>query len=291
MHALKIITTLFICLALGSCRTDEPTKELLTPVGISIDSLVRRVAIPSLAMGKIYNANIILPENYFLDSTMQSYPVVYLLHGYSGKYADWYEKAPIIRSLASQYDMIIVTPEGGYGSWYIDSPVDSSSLFFTYISQEVPSFVDEHFRTYTDARYRGITGFSMGGHGALSIALKFPNWFGIAGSMSGAVDVRYIKEGYEIDKILGEYEADSLLWASHSVVVMANDPLPKTPHILIDCGVDDIVIGMNRLLHQTMLDSKIPHTYIERPGDHNWLYWEDAIEAQLRFFNKAFTEG
>ncbi len=291
MQGLKIITTVLICLALGACRTEEPTKELTTPIGISIDSLVRRVAIPSLAMGKVYNANIILPESYFLDSTMQSYPVVYLLHGYSGQYSHWYEKAPIIRSLASEYDMIIVTPEGGYASWYIDSPIDSSSQFFTYISQEVPSYIDEHFRTYPEARYRGITGLSMGGHGALSIALTMPNLFGVAGSMSGALDIRHIKEDYEIDKLLGEYEADSLLWASHSVVVMAQQPLRKTPLILMDCGVDDIVIEMNRLLHQTMLDSKIRHTYIERPGEHTWLYWEDAIECQLKFFDKAFKEG
>ena len=292
MQGLKIITTLLICLTLSSCRTDEPTKELPTTiVGISIDSLVRRVAIPSLAMDKIYNANIILPENYFLDSTLQSYPVVYLLHGYSGNYAHWYEKAPIIASLASKYDMIIVTPEGGYASWYLDSPIDSSSQFFTYISREVPGYIDEHFRTYTDGRYRGITGFSMGGHGALSIALKLPNWFGVVGSMSGAVDVRSIREDYEIDKLLGEYEADSLLWAKHSVVVMSSEPTPKTPRILIDCGVDDIVIEMNRLLHQTMLDSKIPHTYIERPGEHTWLYWEDAIEFQLKYFDKVFKEG
>ena len=290
MQGLKITTALLLCLALGACQPDVEEIKELPPVGISIDSLVRRVVIPSQAMSKVFNAYVLLPESYFLDSTLKSYPVLYLLHGYSGNFSDWYEKVPKIRHFASEYDMIIVTPEGGYSSWYLDSPQDSSSLYFTYISQEVPSYIDANFRTYNDARYRAITGLSMGGHGALSIALSLPDWFGAAGSMSGVVDMRPFKDDWGISNHLGSFETDSLLWENHSVVGIAGQER-NTPQLIIDCGMEDRLIDVNRDLHQRLLDLKILHTYTERPGGHTWIYWDEAIDYQLQFFNRVFKEG
>ena len=60
---------------------------------------------------------------------------------------------------------------------------------------------------------------------------------------------------------------------------------------MIDCGTEDVLIGVNRDLHQRLLEFKIPHTYIERPGAHTWLYWEEAIHYQLQFFDRVFKEG
>lgn len=259
-------------------------------VGIALDSLVRRVAIPSQAMGKVFNANVILPESYFLDSNVNFYPVIYLLHGYSGNYANWYDRAPGLKELSSEHDMIIVTPDGNFNSWYLNSYVDSSQLFYTYISQEVPQYIDEHFRSYQDARYRGITGLSMGGHGALSIALKHPDWFGVAGSMSGVVDLRAHSDAWEIDQHLGAYTEDSTRWATHSVVAIA-ETVRETPHLIIDCGTEDQMLAENEALHQVLLNRGIAHTYIARPGSHDWLYWEEAIVHQLLFFKKLFDEG
>ena len=259
-------------------------------VGIALDSLVRRVAIPSNRMGKVFNANIILPESYFLDSSLNFYPVVYLLHGYTGNYANWYEKVPSLRQLSTTHNLIIVMPEGDSNSWYLDSYQDSTMLFYSYISQEVPSYVDANFRTYQDARFRAISGLSMGGHGALSIALEHPDWFGLAGSMSGVVDLRPYTDSWEISSQLGDYATDSVLWAKHSVVEIAGKQ-QGAPHLIIDCGTEDGLVVDNRLLHSRLLELGIPHTYTERPGQHDWLYWEEAVEYQLMFFSKKFQEG
>jgi S-formylglutathione hydrolase FrmB len=259
-------------------------------VGISLDSLVRRVAIPSNRMGKVFNANVILPESYFLDSSLNFYPVVYLLHGYTGNYANWYERVPDLGQLATFHDLIIVMPEGNSNSWYLDSYLDSTMLFYSYISQEVPQYIDANFRTYQDARFRAITGLSMGGHGALSIALEHPDWFGLAGSMSGVVDLRPYPENWEISSQLGEYETDSVRWAQHSVVEMVGVQ-KDAPHLIIDCGTEDLLITDNRVLHERLLAQEIAHTYTERPGQHDWLYWEEAVEYQLMYFAKKFKEG
>ncbi|MEM1214148.1 MAG: alpha/beta hydrolase family protein [Bacteroidota bacterium] len=272
-----------------SCGSAIQDNGQRPEAGIALDSLVRRVAIPSRAMNKIFNAVVLLPDSYFLDSVQQFYPVVYLLHGYSGRYDDWYERVDDLPTLLNEQQLIVVTPDGATNSWYLDSPQDSSSRFFTYISQEVPSYIDAHFRTYQDARFRGITGLSMGGHGALSIALQHPEWFGVAGSMSGVVDLRPYPNNWEIRNHLGTYAEDSTSWAKHSVVEMVDQP--NLPQLIIDCGTEDFLIDENRDLHQRLIDRKIPHTYIERPGSHDWLYWGEAIEYQLQFFGDRFREG
>ena len=273
-----------------SFHQDEDNGER-PEVGIALDSLVRRVAIPSVAMGKMFNARVILPESYFTDSVLSFYPVVYLLHGYSGDYADWYDRVPVIKDLATEQNLIIVTPDGDYNSWYLNSYQDSTQLFHTYISQEVPGYVDAHFRTYNDARYRGITGLSMGGHGALSIALQHPDWFGVAGSMSGVVDLRAHPDAWEISGRLGEYAADSLRWAAHSILPRAAAARGPFPHLIIDCGTEDTLLAENEALHQLLLERGVAHTYTARPGNHDWLYWQEAIRYQLLFFGERFREG
>ena len=60
--------------------------------------------------------------------------------------------------------------------------------------------------------------------------------------------------------------------------------------LIIDCGVDDFFIDVNRKLHDKMLTLKINHDYIERPGKHNIDYWENSLKFQLLFFNNFFKE-
>lgn len=284
---------LFLLIAIGTlhaCKDRRSDSGERPEVGISQDSVVRRVAIPSMLMGKVFNANVILPESYFLDSSLTFYPVVYLLHGHSGNYDNWYARVPLIREWANEHEMIIVTPDGNYNSWYLNSYVDSTNLFYSYISQEVPSYIDAHFRTYQDARYRAIAGLSMGGHGALNIGLQHPDWFGMAGSMSGVVDLSKHPEQWEIDQQLGAYEADTLRWQSHSIINIAAQ-INEAPNLIIDCGTDDALLEENQTLHRILQERNIPHTYIERPGGHDWLYWEEALAYQLLFFARLFAEG
>src|SRR6476660_4530925 len=83
-------------------------------------AIVDTVNTTSASMKKTIKAVVILPDDY---KDVQALPVVYLLHGYSGNYADWITKASSIRSAADAYQMIIVCPDGGFSSWYFDSPV------------------------------------------------------------------------------------------------------------------------------------------------------------------------
>src|SRR5690606_5174995 len=116
----------------------------------------------SAAMDKAINAVVITPDRYDEDD---AWPVVYLLHGYGGNYGSWVNEIPAIKGLADQHGLIIVCPDGGFGSWYWDSPVDSAFRYETYVAKELVGWIDARYKTIADRSGRAITGLSMGGHG------------------------------------------------------------------------------------------------------------------------------
>ena len=268
-------------------------KSLPTPIAPSVDpkQLVQEVAIQSDVMNKFLGARIILPKSYFLIGT-KAYPVLYLLHGYSDDFKAWTTKAAGLAKLSSQYDIIIVTPDGGYSSWYLDSPIDSTSQFETHITKEVVTFVDQHYRTLANPAGRAITGLSMGGHGGMYLGLKHQDIFGAMGSMSGGVDIRPFPEKWEIKDRIGSKEEFSENWEKYTVINNLDLINPEQPpQIIIDCGVGDFFFEVNQNLHQELLNRKIPHEFTARPGIHDWNYWANAIKFQVLFFNEFFKKG
>ena len=246
---------------------------------------VDTVQIFSKAMQISKKCVVILPESY--QNKKNHFPVVYLLHGYSGDYSNWIQKVPEIKDYADEFQIIIVCPDGNYNSWYVDSPVDSAIKYDTYISSEVPHFIDSAYKTKPERKYRAITGLSMGGHGALSLAWKHPETFGAAGSMSGVQNLVPWKSKYELNEVLGD-TTSTFVFSNYSVVTLVKNLPAEIPALIIDCGVSDPFIETNRQLHKELLQLKVPHDYIERNGTHNWNYWKNSIGFQCMFFHKYF---
>jgi len=242
----------------------------------------------STAMRKEIKAVVVLPDNY--SDTTKRFPVVYLLHGYSGAYSHWIYIAPQMKQLVDEYQMIIVCPDGGYRSWYIDSPIDSTIKYETYTIKELIPQIDERYRTKTERWNRAISGLSMGGHGGLYLGVRHKDIFGAAGSMSGGVDLRQYTASWDLkEKILGDTICCKQNWENASVINVVNDLKNGELNMIIDCGVDDFFIGVNRALNQKLLKLKIAHDYIERPGAHNREYWTSSVDYQLLYFHKYFV--
>lgn len=263
---------------------------------------VDTLAIPSVAMNKTYNAAVVLPNSY--AKSKAKYPVVYLLHGAYGHFRDWLKSTPnkmTVKDLADQYNIIIVMPEGETFSFYLDSPVNKGSQFETYITKEVVQKIDQTYRTINNKKGRVITGLSMGGHGALYLATKHPDVFAAAGSMSGAVDMGTMKNmgvdtPEKIDQLMepvfGAQGAPQEVYAANAVLNMVDKMKANGLPMIIDCGVDDFLIGPNRELHRRLVYGKVPHDYTERPGTHSWEYWENSLPYHVLFFSKIFqTNG
>ncbi len=212
-------------------------------------------------------------------------PVVYLLHGYSGHFSDW-AKHMDLGTLADRYHLFLVCPEGAYNSWYFDSPVDKNFQYETHIIKELLPYVQQRYTVQKNRNGRAITGLSMGGHGALYLAIRHSDLFAAVGSMSGVVDLLYSTKRWEIAKKLGSYEGYPQRWESRSVTNMVDRIASADVKLFLDCGVDDPFIGINRTFHQKLLKAKVAHTYIERPGGHSWSYWTNALEYHLLFFSR-----
>jgi S-formylglutathione hydrolase FrmB len=271
--------------------------SLLLFAFFQVSSLFAQNALPgqvfqvqSQAMRKSFTAHAILPESY-AQSPQKRYPVVYLLHGYSGNQSDWPKKVPAIQQWANMLDLIIVTPDGGFGSWYFDSPIDSNFRYQTYVGKELVQSVDAQFRTLPTRQNRAITGLSMGGHGALWLAMHYPETYGAAGSMSGGVDLRPFPKNWEIAQRIGEQATYPVRWEQYSVVPNIERLQGKNIRLLIDCGTEDFFWDVNRDLHKKLREAKIEHDFIARPGAHNWAYWENAVPYQLLFFSKGFPKS
>lgn len=217
-------------------------------------------------------------------------PVVYLLHGHGGSYDNWIKRVPQIRQFADRYQVMIVCPDGDPASWYVDSPIDSSMRYETYIAIEVPAYIEANYPVINDRRARAITGLSMGGHGGLFLGWRHADYFGACGSMSGLVDLSYARNKFQLASRIGDTLTYVSNWHNYSVINMVEKYPKDSLAIIIDCGVDDFFYQANKELHQKMVQLKIPHDYIERPGTHSWVYWANAVEYQLLFFRKFFDQ-
>ncbi|MDR1861284.1 MAG: esterase family protein [Bacteroidales bacterium] len=238
----------------------------------------------SAAMHKDIPAIVIIPDSY---SASKSYPVLYLLHGYSGDAKDW-TRVKALNELVDCYNMFVVLPDGGYSSWYLDSPVDSTWRYETYIINELIPFIDAHYNTVASTKGRAISGLSMGGHGALYLAFRHQDVFGAAGSTSGGVDIRPFPMNWDLPKRLGTYAEHPQNWEQNTIINMLHLLQPNKLALIIDCGTSDFFFDVNCHLHQELLYRNIPHDFIARPGAHTWEYWNNSILYQALFFHNFF---
>ncbi|WP_192347542.1 alpha/beta hydrolase family protein [Algoriphagus sp. Y33] len=256
-------------------------------LSLHVFASVDTVATFSPSMQKEIKAVVITPAEY---SETKDYPVVYLLHGYSGNYSNWITKVPQLQSYADQYDMIIVNPDGNFGSWYWDSPEVANSKYETYVAKELVEFIDKEYSTVQSREGRAITGLSMGGHGALYLAFRHQDTFGTAGSLSGGVDIGPFPENWEMKKYLGTKAENPERWEEYSVMYQSHRLIPNQLKLIISCGTEDFFYDVNVKLHEKLTYNNIPHTFMTGPGGHTWEYWADAVQYQLVFFDKYFKD-
>lgn len=214
-------------------------------------------------------------------------PVIYLLHGYGGHAGTWMNIKPALPQIADEKGIIFVCPDGK-NSWYWDSPQDTSYRYETFVSSELTTYVDSHYKTIPDRQHRAITGLSMGGHGAMWNAIRHHDIFGAAGTTSGGMDIRPFPKNWGMALQLGEYENNRQVWDEHTVINQTGRIKDGDLAIIIDCGEGDFFLTVNKNLHDRLLERHISHDFITRPGEHNGQYWANSIDYQILFFEKFF---
>ena len=255
------------------------------------DPPVQKVTLESKLLGKAIDYSILYPINYQREGNAEKkFPVVYLLHGYTGHHTNWIERTRVAL-YATHYDLFIVMVEGENG-WYTDSATVPNDKFESYILQELMPDVEKRFRVSAERDGRAIAGLSMGGYGALKFGFKFPSRFGMVASMSGALgaaswtdsDLKNLEAVRQsLLKTLGPIGSSTRLQNDLLKLTreVSADGIKLLPFIYFDCGTEDRLFSNNRSYADLLVERKIPHEFRQLPGNHSWPYWDQQVREIL----------
>lgn len=244
--------------------------------------------------------SVYFPSGY--ETSNRSYPILYLLHGYSDDETGWIQFGEV-NMIADKGIVngdfppcIIVMPDGKV-SWYCNSYDGNDPWEDMFIKEFIP-FIEKEYRVRPKKEFRAIAGLSMGGYGALMLSMRNTDLFSSCVAMSAGVFTddeimaddsydNYFKNIYgpkPEGKVSDHWKANSPLHLLDNVDV---EKL-KSIRFYIDCGDDDFLYKGNSALHVKMRDLGIPHEYRVRNGSHQWGYWRTSLFDGLKFISEKF---
>ena len=248
--------------------------------------------------------SVYLPAGY--ESSMRSYPVVYLLHGFSDDETGWIqfgeagEIADKGMAEGAFPECILIMPDGKV-SWYINSANGKDPWEDMFIKEFIPH-IEKEYRIRSTKEFRAIGGLSMGGYGALGLSMRNPDVFSScialsSGTFSDEEIVKQSDDQYNTffkniygNNLKGEARLTEAWKANNPLHLIHNVPVEKLNGIrfYIDCGDDDFLYKGNSLLHIEMRDLNISHEYRVRNGGHSWSYWRTGLYDGLKFVGEKF---
>lgn len=240
--------------------------------------------IHSNELEKTTQVAVIYPNN-IVEETCN---VLYLLHGYTGSHLDWVRFTNIDK-LANQYNLVVVLPSGD-NSFYTNMKYGVN--YFNYISKELPSMINRLFKLNFNSNNTYIAGLSMGGYGALKVALTNPNNYQGVASLSGVVDV---KELYEkkllnfkvLTGVFGNAQEFNENINIHDIYSLSHNLINNNDFkVYLSCGHDDSLVNMTKDFNEHLTKLNVNHYFELSPGNHNWTFWDSEIEKVLKYFFK-----
>lgn len=310
--------------------------ELLVAASTVLPShgTVRTDSLWSSALGVTKHYLVYLPPSYSA-STSRRYPVAYYLHGYAGDETNWVQLGHLDSAMDSLIaaggpEMIVVMPDGD-NSWYTtwntmgdyracqrDTARKEPAADFCvpwphyddYIARDLVHHVDSVYRTMPDRGHRAIAGLSMGGYGAVELALEYPDVWRAAASHSGTLQLMYGGPHPYAGRDVYATSMDQLerangpVWPSLRAALgndttawRARDPLTRLarlqatrptmiPALYFDVGTDDPFVDQNRAFDAGLTALHVAHEFHEYPGTHNWDYWKEHVGQSLAWIGK-----
>jgi S-formylglutathione hydrolase len=236
-------------------------------------------------------------------------PVLWYLSGLTCTHANVTEKGEF-RAACAEHGIIFVAPDTSprgegvpddpEGAWdfglgagfYVDAseePWSANYRMWSYVTEELPALVADHFPI--DPQRQGITGHSMGGHGALTVALRHPGRFRSVSAFAPIVAPSQVPWG---EKALSNYlGADRSAWRAHDAVALIEDGA-RLDELLVDIGDADPFLEKElrpELLEHACSDAGIALTLRRQPGyDHSYYFISTFMADHVRWHAERLTQ-
>lgn len=288
LAALALITVVVLASSGGNLFIYAPDVGLHLPPTIHNATVTKRgtivhdeVVSPALG-GQVKEFLVYLPPSYnTAQGRAKRYPTLYLLHGTPGKDSDWLtggnadQSTDTLIALGKIPEIIMIMPDGngrpGQTSEWGNS-YDQRQKMETFIVNDLVKYVDAKYHTIADAAHRGIAGLSMGGFGAMNIAVHHPNIFGYVSSLGGY------------------YRAEGSIWGNNAAYMRLNSPIDVLPsdkpawhlHIFIGAATQDqpYYSYANEFV-QELVNLHIPYRLDVEVGSHSWHVWQTQFYHTL----------
>jgi putative tributyrin esterase len=215
----------------------------------------------------------------------EKFKTLYLLHGAFSDASSWSLHSRM-EAYAEQQRLAVVMPSVG-NSFYAD--LLHGPAYWTFISEELPRFVRAAFPLSDKREDNFVAGVSMGGYGALKLALNKPESFAAAISLSGVLDIVTVMEKpihpvFDVDEYFGGF--DKLKGGSNDLFAQLQKLKRQDvsiPRLYMACGLEDSLYEMNTKFRDFANANSIPLTYEEGSGGHTWDFWDHYIRRSMEW--------
>src|SRR5919204_4816368 len=242
---------------------------------------VRTVTFKSVALGRTMSYSIYLPPGY--ATSKRSYAVLYMLHGMSGTNDEWreygiFDAADRMIRAGEIRPLIIVLPQGDKAYWVDHALPTDQQAWGRYMALDVVNDVDGRYRTVALRAQRAIGGVSMGAHGAVQLAINYPDTFSVVGAHS------LVLRRYDTAPAYFGSQSD---WSKRDPMQMvyANASTVKRLQLWIDIGDQDPWAKLAEQFNGELNTLGIAHQWHEWSGDHSASYWCKHLADYLRYYD------
>ena len=241
----------------------------------------------SAALNVASTVNVILPEadqgiGVEASSAGDLPDVLYLLHGYSDDHSIWMRRTSVER-YAAAHNLAVIMPAVNHSFYFNEA---HGERYWDYVSEELPAVMHRFLRLTDDPERTFVAGLSMGGYGAMRLALTYPERFGAAASFSGCVDLANLfyeeePDGEQHFRLFGDLEDIRGTDADTFCLMEANADAPRKPALYVSCGTADFLYHQHKPFISALRENGWDVTFYEKKGAiHEWGFWDE----QIRFF-------
>lgn len=276
-HGRGVGSAVVLAAVLAGCGGRK--AEIADHPRVNAKVVLRDVAFHSAALGRTIRYRVMLPSSMDPDVKL---PAVYLLHGGGGTFRDWSNYSDVAKF--AEHKLILIMPDGDY-SYYVNSVERPADRNEDYITKDLIADAEARLPIAVGRENRAIAGVSMGGFGAITIALKDPNLFAFAGALSPAIDVarrpfsmRRIQQSRAFDSIFGPWNSDAR-HARDPFLIARSVSAAESPYIFITCGESESLLAPSRFFAADLARQGLPYEFHVVPGGHDWNQWNRQVPS------------